>query len=278
MAKVVIAVYQIRNVISKKFYIGSSQNVYERWRKHRNKLRANKHHNPKLQASWNKHKEEAFVFEILATFESIEDMCACEDGLLQTHAGDPLCCNISLWQDAPMRGRTGESHPNYGKKLTDDVKQVIAEATRRQWEVADPRTGQKHSKETRKKISAKIQQAVAEGRGGTFIPSEETRKKMSEALKGNQCAKGYKRTDAEKEAIRQRMTGNQLWLGKQHSEESKAKMSKRVREETSGREFPSLTAVLEEYGFKMPTLRRALKSGKPISKGEYAGLQFSYVS
>ena len=54
-------------------------------------------------------------------------------------------------------------------------------------------------------------------------------------------------------------------------------MSKRVREVTSGKEFDSLTAVLEEYGLKMPTLRRALVSGKPLSKGPNKGLQFEYL-
>ena len=40
--------------------------------------------------------------------------------------------------------------------------------------------------------------------------------------------------------------------------------------------FPSLTAVLEYYEIKMPTLQRALKSGKPISKGRLAGYVFAY--
>jgi len=275
--KKVIAVYEIRNTVSGKFYIGSSANLYERWRTHKNKLRAGTHPNPKLQASWNKHGEAAFVFIKTAEFDSIDDMCACEEGLINAHIANPLCCNLSLWQDSPMRGVTGEAHPSYGRKLTDEEKQVLAEATKRQWETSDPRTGHKHSPETRAKISAKIQEALAEGRGGKFIPSEETRKKMSDALKGNQCAKGYKRTEAEREAIRQRTLGNQNWLGKHHTEESKAKMSKRVIELTTNTEFPSLTVVLEQYGLKMFIFRRALKADKPISKGFNKGLHFRYL-
>jgi len=273
----VIAVYEIRNTVSGKFYIGSSANLYERWRTHKNKLRAGTHPNPKLQASWSKHGEEAFVFIKTAEFDSVVDMGACEEGLIRTHITDPLCCNLSLWQDAPMRGVTGEAHPSYGRTMSDEQKAMLSEATKQQWETSDPRTGHKHSPETRAKISAKIQEALAEGRGGKFIPSEETRKKMSDALKGNQCAKGYKRTEAEREAIRQRTLGNQNWLGKRHTEESKAQMSKRVIELTTSTEFPSLTAVLEQYGLKMTTLRRALKSDKPISKGPNKGLHFHYL-
>jgi hypothetical protein len=34
--------------------------------------------------------------------------------------------------------------------------------------------------------------------------------------------------------------------------------------------------VLERYQIKMPTLRRALASGKPITKGKLAGYSFKY--
>ena len=176
-----------------------------------------------------------------------------------------------------MRGRTGVLHPNYGKSLPENTKAAISEATKHRWEVSDPRTGTRHSEETKAKMSKKVRAAVAEGRAGKFIPSEETRRKMSKALKGNQCAKGYKRTDAEREAIRQRTLGNQNWLGKRHSEESKLKMSKPILELSTNKEFPSLTAVLQHYSMTMPTLRRALVSGLPISKGRYTGLQFQYA-
>lgn len=52
-------------------------------------------------------------------------------------------------------------------------------------------------------------------------------------MKGNQSAKGYKRTEKEKQAIRERMKGNSHFgdnhttygmLGKKHSEETKQKM------------------------------------------------------
>jgi len=100
---------------------------------------------------------------------------------------------------------------------------------------------------------------------------------MSESLKGNQNARKYKRTEQECEIIRERMLGNQNWLGRKHSEESKKKMSKKVREGTSGEVFDSLTAALAHYGMKMPTLTRALASGKPISKGKFAGMTFFYA-
>jgi hypothetical protein len=179
-----------------------------------------------------------------------------------------------------MRGIQKERHPNFGKPISEEQRQQIS-TTLKDFYAQDysnhPRVGKQHTDETKAKISAKVNKALAEGRGGAFIPSEETRQKMSEALKGNQNALGYKRTDAEREAIRQRTLGNQNFLGKKHTEEAKEKMRKKVLEQTSGQTFDSLTAVLEHYQMTMPTLRRALLSGKPISKGKFVGCVFVYA-
>lgn len=61
----VSAVYQIRNTISGRVYVGSAADVDRRWRDHRYLLRRGQHHSVKLQRSWNRHNEEAFEFLIL---------------------------------------------------------------------------------------------------------------------------------------------------------------------------------------------------------------------
>ena len=59
-------VYIIKNIINGKFYIGStSRSFVERYRYHIGYLRKNKHDNPHLQNSWNKHGELNFKFEVL---------------------------------------------------------------------------------------------------------------------------------------------------------------------------------------------------------------------
>lgn len=279
-AKKIIAVYEIHNTKSGKFYVGSSANLYERWRTHRQKLRKRTHPNPKLQSSWSKHGEEAFTFIKIAEFDCVVEMGVAEEALINSSFDDPLCCNLSRWVDSPMRGRTGELSPNYGRVLSEQEKDVLRQATLEQWKTSDPRTGKKHSEETKAKISEKARAAIDEGRGGCFIPSEETRKKMSDALKGNQCAKGHKRTDTEKEAISDRMKGNTNWLGKTHSEESKAKMGKAVRAiDPDGNEtvYPRTTAVKEQLGIFLPTVLRSVRSGKALTRGPHAGWRFEYV-
>ena len=275
-----LIIYTIRNVVDQKFYVGSTANMRERFRNHRGKLRRGAHHCHHLQAAWAKYGEDVFKFEVverLSEGASYADLQAAEDVWLEKHVGTKECYNHGLRSGAPWRGCRPEDHPNYGNIMPEEQKAVLSSIAKQQWLDADPRTGTQHSPETKAKISAKVQVALSEGRGGKFIPSEETRRKMSEALKGNQCAKGYKRTPEEIEKIRERTKGNQNWLGKSHSEESKLKMSKRILEVSTNTEFTSLSAALKHYTMTMPTLRRALLSDAPITKGRFAGLQFKYV-
>jgi hypothetical protein len=243
-------------------------------------LRGNKHHCRHLQASWNKHGEDCFKFEVQEVIEDAARLWEAEERWLAEHFGKDYCYNSGRAPEAPMRGRFGPLHPSYGKPVPQEQKAAIS-ATLKAFYAEDPnnhpRVGKQHTDEAKAKISAKVNAAVAEGRGGAFIPSEETRQKMSEALKGNQNALGYKRTDAEREAIRQRTLGNQNFLGKKHTEEAKEKMRKKVLEQTSGQMFDSLTAVLTHYQMTMPTLRRALVAGKPITRGKFVGLVFVYA-
>jgi group I intron endonuclease len=274
-----IAVYRIVNRVSGTYYVGSSTNLYERWRTHRKKLRSGTHPNPKLQASWWKHGEPAFAFVILAEFESIGAMEACEEGLLAKCVGDDLCCNLSTSATTPWRN-TGPMHPSYGKTRTPEAKKHLREVTLRQWKTSDPRTGRTHSDEVRAKISEKIQQALAEGRGGKFTPSEGTRAKMSAALKGNQNAKGHERSEEHRRKLSESAKGNQHWLGRFHSEEAKAKMGQAVRMISPDGEvttYPRLTAVTEQFGLFLPTIHRSVRSGKPLAKGPYKGWRFEYA-
>lgn len=57
-------VYQIRNKINDKRYIGSSKDVESRWNTHRKELQEGNHHNMYFQRAWNKYEEGDFVFEI----------------------------------------------------------------------------------------------------------------------------------------------------------------------------------------------------------------------
>jgi hypothetical protein len=215
--------------------------------------------------------------------EDVSQLWEVEERWLAEHFGKSYCYNAGRSPDAPMRGRTGETSPNFGRTWSGDVRDQIS-ATLKDFYAQDyfnhPRAGKTHTEETKAKISAKVQQAVAEGRGGAFIPSDETRKKMSESLKGNQNALGCKRTEAEREAILQRTLGNQNFLGKKHTEEAKEKMRRpiyAVLPDGTRRDFVGVSAAGKELGVAYPMLVRSMKAQKPIAKGKLAGWLFAYV-
>src|SRR5216683_1998974 len=58
-------IYRITCAVTGKIYIGSAINLYRRRYTHFGYLQRNQHHNPKLQAAWNKYGSDTFTFEVL---------------------------------------------------------------------------------------------------------------------------------------------------------------------------------------------------------------------
>jgi group I intron endonuclease len=67
-------IYRIRNLVDNKVYIGSTINFANRKSVHFSCLRNGKHENPYLQASFNKHGEQSFLFEILEITEGLNQV------------------------------------------------------------------------------------------------------------------------------------------------------------------------------------------------------------
>lgn len=58
-------IYKITNIINNKVYVGKSVHCYERFYKHKNALRNNRHGNIHLQRAWEIYGEDNFTFEII---------------------------------------------------------------------------------------------------------------------------------------------------------------------------------------------------------------------
>lgn len=58
-------IYQIRNKVNEKVYVGSAKNILHRWRCHKVDLKAQRHHCKHLQRAWNKYGRANFEFEVL---------------------------------------------------------------------------------------------------------------------------------------------------------------------------------------------------------------------
>jgi hypothetical protein len=79
-----IGIYQIKNKITSKLYIGSSKNIEKRWKEHKYLLNKNKHHSMILQRAWNKYIETDFIFEIIEILDNIDNLQIREQFYLDT--------------------------------------------------------------------------------------------------------------------------------------------------------------------------------------------------
>jgi group I intron endonuclease len=217
-------VYQIKNKIDNKIYVGSTNNISKRWHTHRKKLSINKHHSPYLQNAWNKYGEECFLFEIIQSFSTKKDMLLSEQVWLDTTccynrengynvckiAGSPLGHKHSNEAKLKISNRMkGENHPFYGKKLTIEHKERISKSNlgKIAWNKNVPAT-----QEERIRLKQIRSTQIIGPR------TEETKNKISEKLMGHDVSEKTK----EKLKIAN--------LGKRFSEETKKKLSQIQKE------------------------------------------------
>lgn len=102
-------IYQIRNLVNGKRYIGSAVRFRSRWHKHISALRRGVHHNAHLQNAWQKYGEDSFEFSIvevcprdkLLEREQFHIDQGCDYNKCMT-AGSPLGVKHSLISKARM--------------------------------------------------------------------------------------------------------------------------------------------------------------------------------
>jgi group I intron endonuclease len=205
-----VGIYGIKNLITGRIYVGSSNNIKGRWSYHKNYLRNNKHDSLYLQNSWNKHGEKAFKFFI------IEE---CSEELL--FEKEQFWFNYYK-ENGLVYNQREIIESNKGVKCSEETKRKISESHRgKYWGERNPFYGKKHSEETKRKISeantGKMRSEEEKKRIGKMHKgvkfSEEHKKKIVEARKG------FKHSEETKQKLRE------INLGKKHSEETKKKMS-----------------------------------------------------
>jgi group I intron endonuclease len=267
-------IYKIRNVVNQHYYVGSTVDSRKRFWEHRKDLRLGRHVCIRLQRAWDKYGEDCFKFEIVEQLEDRSALYPAEQKWLDEHYGAEYCYNTSANADSPMRDASPEMRAHLAAKT-------------KAWLERDghPRQGAEWSEEKRDEIrqSRKGKHAGPEHYRYGQTVSPEVRAKISAAQKGVPKAPGRKVSPEGMAKIRANIEAGRShkhWTGRKHSEESRLKMSKRVCAiAPDGTEtiYPSLTETLNTMGFLMPTLTRALKSNKPITRGKFIGWSFKYV-
>lgn len=109
-------IYKIICVCNGRFYIGSSGNLRKRFTAHRAALRQNKHKALRMQNSWNKYGEDAFLFEVLERCPN-ESLMIREQFYIDTL--NP-CDNSIGFNVCPIAG------DNTGRPMSDKTKKRIS--------------------------------------------------------------------------------------------------------------------------------------------------------
>lgn len=231
-------IYKIINVVNNKFYVGSAVNLRKRKSRHFSELRTGKHKNRHLLAAWNKYGEQAFVFAVVEEVEDRALLLEAENRWLKEHVGKDYCYNIGTDATAPALGLSRELSPTWGYQHTEEAKGRIGFHSK----------GRGHTPESREKIRQFLL--------GKPKPAE-VRAKISATLSG---------------------TGNPNY-GKPRSDVFKQKVSKAVEAISPTGDvtvFPSIAALREALGVTPPTVNRAVKSERPLTRGPYKGWVFVY--
>jgi len=163
-------IYQIRNILNNKIYIGSSVLFEKRKINHLNCLRKNKHVNIILQNSWNKYGEENFIFEILEEVFDKNILIEREQSYL-----DKLQPEFNICQKA--FSWFGNKHTDKTKKKMSDkrIGKTLSEETKTRMSIS--RIGDKNPNYGNKNNNIKPEKLSFKG----FSHSEESKNKLRES-------------------------------------------------------------------------------------------------
>lgn len=162
-------IYEIRNKIDNKVYVGSSKDIKVRLLAHKNMLKRNKHANIHLQNAWNKFGKNNFDFNMLCYYD-VANLIQMEQRFIDINNSCDQKYGYNIVPFADRRELSEETKRKIGDKHRGKIMSI---ESRRLMSLS--RKGKKHTPESIKKMKD-----AAEGR----MASNETRKKISITSKG----------------------------------------------------------------------------------------------
>ena len=279
--KIYSGIYMIKNTETNKKYIGSSKNIYKRYKKNLNDLRNNKHHNIHLQRSWNKYGKNFFKLNIIEECEPNNLIITEQLYLDNIFESDNYMnyYNISLYSNG---GDNISYHPN-----KDIIIQKISEASRKRYNNMTIEEKNSYSKSISGENNSNY------GNKWNDIQRENLSNKMKKHFKYNdnyiknsswEIYYGKKRADELKQnlsTIASSRNGNENpFYGKKHTEESKdkireANLNKKVLSQlkpftVNNVIYLSLSDASKELNIHLTTVRhRLISSNKKFEDYQY---------
>lgn len=169
-------IYCIENITNNKKYIGQSQNIEDRWCKHKNDLRHGQHNNDHLQNAWNKYGEENFRFFVVEYCEVTE---------LDDKENYYINFYKTLNRDQGYNLKSGGQ--NKGIKVSDYVRKKQSLAQKQVYQNNDNLIEKRKVDALNQWAKPEIKQKIMGENNGMYGKhhTEESRKKISEKKKGS---------------------------------------------------------------------------------------------
>lgn len=247
-------VYFLFDRNTKCFYVGSTGELEKRLDRHMRDLRNNQHHNHPLQELWNKYQHMKITW---LNFETLEEARVCEQLIIDNNVENDRMLNIGLstsgGDNLTRNPRRDEIVAKITQTIQDRMSELLPEERRAIW-----------------------------GRKGKLNPmwgrthTDEVKKKLSDTHKGNEWAKGSKRSKEHRLKLswhaKQRRGEKNHFFGKAHSEETKRKLSEarkgnkppnRIAIRIGDQSFESYAEASRALGIPVPTIHYRLKSKNP---------------
>ena len=185
-------IYQIKNDINGKIYIGSTVNFDQRKKGHLSLLKNCNHPNHHLQSSFSKYGEDSFSFSIVKVVD-IVSLREEEDFYIEKNKSYDRKIGYNIEKQSNHKQHSVEtkrkiSESLMGHKVSDEARKKMSKAKLG----TSFHKGHKHTDEARKKMSEKlsgvkrgprsesVKRKISEANRGRRV-SEETRKKMRES-------------------------------------------------------------------------------------------------
>ena len=170
----ICGVYFIRNLANDKVYVGSSINIFTRWKRHKYELKNKKHHSEKLQRAFEKYGEINFEFCLAESALNGEQATLIEqkwinklDSFVNGYNINPFANNVGLMPKSEEHKRKiGAAH--LGRKLSEESKRKIGDC---------------HLGKIRGPMSEETKRNISLSKIGKKPMTEEGKKKLSDFRK-----------------------------------------------------------------------------------------------